>query len=247
MGLPSKHTMVAPTSRPPTRKFHIIQPVVENQKKRSPGPRSQCEAERLEVLEDDPAVGLDDRLRGPGGARRVQDPQRVVEREGDRVELGRLGRELVPPERTREAWSFPWDRDHRAQPAPQRVGERARLVGEAEVLPAIAVAVGDDEDRRVDLPEPVDHAGDPELRGAGGPHRADAGGTEKGRNCDRAIGEHRRHPVAGTDAEASEAGRDRAGGRPQLAVGQLARPSALVLGQHREVTARMVEDHPRRS
>ena len=32
--------MVAPTSSPETRKFHIIQPVVVNQKNRSPGPRS---------------------------------------------------------------------------------------------------------------------------------------------------------------------------------------------------------------
>src|ERR1039457_144168 len=42
IGLPSKQTIVVPASSPPTRKFHIIQPVVENQKNRSPGPRSQC-------------------------------------------------------------------------------------------------------------------------------------------------------------------------------------------------------------
>ncbi len=36
--------MVDPTNRPETRKFHIIQPVVVNQKNRSPGPRSQCSA-----------------------------------------------------------------------------------------------------------------------------------------------------------------------------------------------------------
>ena len=39
-GLPSNSTIVAPTHRPETRRFHIIQPVVENQKKRSPGPMS---------------------------------------------------------------------------------------------------------------------------------------------------------------------------------------------------------------
>jgi hypothetical protein len=40
-GLPSYSTTVEPSSRPPTRKFHIIQPVVVNQKKRSAGPRSR--------------------------------------------------------------------------------------------------------------------------------------------------------------------------------------------------------------
>lgn len=43
-GLPSKSTMVAPTAGPETRKFHIIQPVVVNQKNRSAGPRSWCRA-----------------------------------------------------------------------------------------------------------------------------------------------------------------------------------------------------------
>jgi len=33
--------MVVPVRSPPTRKFHIIHPVVVNQKNRSPGPRSQ--------------------------------------------------------------------------------------------------------------------------------------------------------------------------------------------------------------
>ena len=46
-GLPSYSTIVDPTSSPETRKFHIIQPVVVNQKNRSPGPRSQCNASAL--------------------------------------------------------------------------------------------------------------------------------------------------------------------------------------------------------
>ena len=43
-GLPSKATTVAPTSSPEISRFHIIQPVVVNQKNRSPGPRSCCRA-----------------------------------------------------------------------------------------------------------------------------------------------------------------------------------------------------------
>ena len=39
-GLPSYITTVEPVSKPETSRFHIIQPVVVNQKNRSPGPRS---------------------------------------------------------------------------------------------------------------------------------------------------------------------------------------------------------------
>jgi hypothetical protein len=41
-GLPSYSTIVASVSRTPTRKFHIIQPVVVNQKTRSPSRASRC-------------------------------------------------------------------------------------------------------------------------------------------------------------------------------------------------------------
>src|SRR5699024_11992079 len=40
VGLPSYKIIVLPVNKPPTRKFHIIQPVVVNQKNRSPSPRS---------------------------------------------------------------------------------------------------------------------------------------------------------------------------------------------------------------
>jgi hypothetical protein len=40
--MPSKRTTDASESRRPTRKFHIIQPVVVNQKSRSPARASRC-------------------------------------------------------------------------------------------------------------------------------------------------------------------------------------------------------------
>jgi hypothetical protein len=49
------------------------------------------EVELLEVLEQDPALPVDDRLRQAGGAGRVEHPQRVVE--GDALE-GQLARLL---------------------------------------------------------------------------------------------------------------------------------------------------------
>ena len=41
-GEPSESTIAASVRRAPTRKFHIIQPVVVNQKIRSPSCRSRC-------------------------------------------------------------------------------------------------------------------------------------------------------------------------------------------------------------
>ena len=75
-----------PSSRPDTSRFHIIQPVVENQKKRSSGPEVVVEDQRLEVLDGDAAVAVHDRLRQAGRARRVQEVQRVVERHGLELE-----------------------------------------------------------------------------------------------------------------------------------------------------------------
>ena len=57
----------------------------------------EVQVELLEVLEQDPALPVHDRLRQAGGARRVEDPQRVVE--GDAVERELLvgPRERVVP------------------------------------------------------------------------------------------------------------------------------------------------------
>ena len=99
-GLPSNSTIAAPTAGAETRKFHIIQPVVVNQKNRSPGPEVVVQGEHLEVLEQDAAVTVHDRLRQPGRAGGVEHVQRVVERH--RVERERLvgGRgELRPAHR----------------------------------------------------------------------------------------------------------------------------------------------------
>ena len=70
-------------------RFHIIQPVVVNQKNRSPGLSSSCRAKALQVLEDDAAVPVHDALGQPGGAGGVEHPQRVVERHRVELQLGR--------------------------------------------------------------------------------------------------------------------------------------------------------------
>ena len=63
------------------------------------------EVELLQVLEQDPALALDDRLRQPGGAGGVEDPERVVEGDALEAQLGARagGEQLVPGESRRAA------------------------------------------------------------------------------------------------------------------------------------------------
>jgi hypothetical protein len=58
----------------------------------------EVEAQLLELLEQDAAVTLDDRLRQAGGPRRVEDPERVVERHPleDRLGAGPGALDLRP-------------------------------------------------------------------------------------------------------------------------------------------------------
>jgi hypothetical protein len=65
------------------------------------GLRVDVQVQLLEVLEQDPAVAVDDRLRQAGRAARVQDPQRVVERDAGPGRAARLGQKLVPSSRRR--------------------------------------------------------------------------------------------------------------------------------------------------
>ena len=62
-----------------TQKFHIIQPVVVKKNARSPRAQVEVEGLQLELLEQDAAVAVHDRLGQAGGAGGEQHPQRVVE------------------------------------------------------------------------------------------------------------------------------------------------------------------------
>ena len=55
------------------------------------------EAERLAVLEKDPSVGMDDRLRQACCSRRVEDVQRMIERDLLELERTQLLRDQVAP------------------------------------------------------------------------------------------------------------------------------------------------------
>ena len=58
--------------------------------------RVQVQVHHLEVLEQDPALALHDRLRQAGGAGRVEHPERVVERHRLELELRRAEEALLP-------------------------------------------------------------------------------------------------------------------------------------------------------
>ena len=183
------------------RKFHIIQPVVVNQKKRSPGRELQLQRQRLLVLDDDPAVPVHDPLRQPGGAGGVEHPERVVERDRLVGELAPLLGERLPAHRVLDRLAD--GQDGRAQRR-QLLAERRDGRADVEALAAVDIAVDGEQHGGLDLGEPVVHGAGPEVRRARRPDRAEAGrGQERHERLD-AVGRQRDHPVAATDPERDE-------------------------------------------
>ena len=147
-----------PTSSAETSAFHIIQAVVENHSSRSPGPRSQLRRVVLQVLEQDPAVAVHDRLGLAGGAGGEQHAQRVGERHRLELELAGLGEQLVPADARRAARPARTARGRRGAASAARRGSAATSRAAVDVLVAVAVAGDGEQHRRLDLREPVDHA-----------------------------------------------------------------------------------------
>src|SRR5262249_17307289 len=136
----------------------------------------------LQLLEQDPAVAVDDRLRQAGGARGVQDPQGMVEGNLLESQLGALAtaRELLPhaPAGTVRRLVQVGHEDamlDRGQLLEDALEDRRAV----EVPAAVAVAVYRDQHLRLDLGKPVDHAASPELRRGARPYRPDARGREE--------------------------------------------------------------------
>jgi hypothetical protein len=117
----------------------------------------------LQVLEQDPAVALDDRLGKAGGARGIEDPEGVVERH--RLEFG-IGSgtgafDLRPRDAVREARGVGVRVEVRHEDGVLQRGhlalESRDHVHTVEVLAAVAVAVGGEQDLGLDLGEAVHH------------------------------------------------------------------------------------------
>ena len=183
------------------------------------------EVELLQVLEQDAALALDDRLRQPGGAGGVEDPERVVEGDPLEVELGALAGvgELLPGHRVVEAAEvgvgIEVGKDDRAGQARHRRLQLGDHVAAVEVPAAVAVAVDREQDLGLDLGEAVDDAGRAEVGRAARPDRADAGRGEEGDDRLRDVRE------VGDDAVATLDPEGRAGRRPRRRPGRAARPS----------------------
>src|SRR5207342_2266756 len=103
------------------------------------------EVELLQVLEQDAALRLDDRLRQAGRAGGVEDPERVIEGEALEGQLGALagGEQLVPGGRVAQ-WGevglgVEVGEDDRAPQARHRLLQRGEGVATVEVLAAVAV------------------------------------------------------------------------------------------------------------
>ena len=113
-----------------------------NQRRRPPGFRSQLKRVRLEVLEQDAAVPVDDGLRTAGRARREEHEERVVEGDRQKLERPGLGEQLVPRGARPATRASPYG----TCTTWRSVGRAARIVADllAAVDRAVAKAVAGD-------------------------------------------------------------------------------------------------------
>ena len=156
----------------------------------------------LEVLEQDPALAVDDRLRQARRARAVEHPQRVVERRRARTPAMTLRRRGTRP-------PSPCRRGSRsARPARRSRRDPIDDLAAVEVLAAVAVAVDRQQHLRLDLREAVDDRARAELRRRARPDRAQRRGREERRDRLRDVRHVRRHAVALADAERDQPGAD---------------------------------------
>jgi hypothetical protein len=169
--------------------------------------------EFLEVLDEDPALALDDRLGQARGARRVQHPERVVERDALELE-GALAEEALLPARAVEVAQA----HQRSADLPVDPLDDLRSV---EVAPVVAVAVDGEQDLRLDLREAVDDAAGAEVRRAARPDRTEARRRQERGDRLRDVRDVGRDAVAGPDAERAQPGRDPGHLRAQLSPGDL--------------------------
>ncbi len=191
------------------------------------------EVELLQVLQQDPALALDDRLRQPRGAGGVEHPERVGEGHPLEGEVGAcaLGHELLPGDRPAEPGEVGSPRevgeDDGALEGRHLVLEAGEDLGAVEVLASVAVSVRGQQDLGLDLGEAVDDAGSPEVGRARGPDGADRGGGKEADDRLGDVGEVGDDAVAVPDADRPQAGRGRRHLRAQVSPAQLAQRAQL--------------------
>ena len=191
-----------------------------------------AEAVVLQMLEQDAAVAVHDRLRKPGRPGREEHVERVVERERVERELGGLGKEVVPGDCVGKRVIFPAGvRDvHDGFDARKLAAYLRDLLAPVDVLLAVPVAGDGQDDLRLELPEAVEHAAHAELGWARRPDRAETCAREEADERLRDVREVGDYPVSGADAQPLQAGAG-AGDLPaEVAERQLARWPRLRVG-----------------
>src|SRR5581483_3676144 len=209
-------------------------------------PDVPAQAVVLEVLEQDAAVTVDDRLRQPGRSGGEEHVQRVRERERLELERTRAVEELVPRERARNRVALAARVRHvddRLE-ARQPFADGGNLLATVDVLLAPAVAGDREQDLRLELAEPVENAARAELGRTGGPDRTEARAREEG---DERLGDVREvgdDAVARADSEPLESGPSARDLLAQLAEGELERPARLGARDDRDrVEVLVATDH----
>ena len=132
-------------------------------------------------------MAVHDALGQPGRARRVDDPQRVVEGQRRELRLLLVGDGVGPGQRAvgHLVGEQPGDGDRRPH-GRQRGPQLGDDVPTVVVLAVEPVAVDGDQHRGLDLGEPVEDGAGAEVRRAGGPDRADRRRAEEGDRPPRA-------------------------------------------------------------
>ena len=180
-------------------KFHIIQPVVVNQNSAVAGLRVEVQVQHLQVLEQDAALGLHDRLRQAGRAGRVEHPQRVVERDARRTSAARRRRSARPSSSSpRTTVAQRRHRARRSRRAPRSGRTRCRCSGSRD----------GEQHLRLDLREAVDHAARRRSRASSSTRRRPASAGQERRRGLRDVRHVGGDAVAALHAERAQPGRD---------------------------------------
>ena len=185
-------------------------------------------------------MAVDDRLRQPGGAARIDDPERVIERQPGRRERRVVGDQRVEVVRRTRRTGERADvgvgvevaQQHRVAHARQLLDQAAQHRQAVGVDTAVDVAVDADHDLGLDLAEAVEDRQRPHVGRAHRPDRAQAGAGEEGDRGLRQVGQDGADPVAGNHAHARERRRERRHLAAQLGPGDLER---LAVRLHRLV------------
>lgn len=138
------------------------------------------QAQLLEVLDEDAALGLDDGLGEAGRAGGVEHPQGVVE--GDLLEDRRhvRGGQGRPVQGAFGSLGAEQRDVHDGAQGRQFAAQLCDHVPAVVLLAAVAVTVDGEEHDGFDLLEAVEDAACAEIRGAGRPHGSDGGRGEQG-------------------------------------------------------------------